>query len=276
MIIKTDTFVTRHQFRHCIDINLTNYTLFQCKHEPYYLLVRDCSTEGYEMHQFQELSSRSYTAGLCCKVNHMFKFVYEVQAATSNASVNVTEHNKNIKSDRNSNNNNTSTIISSTSNTKHYQQLFKTLSNIQYYLQIDDDVYIVAKQLLTFLARVEQSNINHLAWIANNQYNNDDSRGILYFKSGCKEMKLFGAYQPVLLNKQAMLRVATGMQQSALVDICKTFRVPQSVALGIVAWLYELQHMFLPGVEMNFDSEGECLLVCVLYSVFMMMMMMMV
>eukprot|EP01038_Epipyxis_sp_PR26KG_P006280 gene6280-8648_t len=126
-------------------------------------------------------------------------------------------------------------------------------SHMKFFVQADDDTYFRPDQLLRWLASIENSGINHFPLVATP---GADTSGGVWHIDGCKEIHTGGWYQPLILNKAGLAKVAVGSKDYGITNTCKAFVLSQDVGIGIVAWAYELYHLTIPATEVNGNHEG--------------------
>ena len=59
-----------------------------------------------------------------------------------------------------------------------------------------------------------------------------------------------------MLNHAALERMRAGSAAYGLTDTCNTFVVTHDVGVGPYAWMYQLYHIQMPGVEINGNHKG--------------------
>lgn len=77
-------------------------------------------------------------------------------------------------------------------------------------------------------------------------------------KRKCKEIFSNGWFQPTVLNKAALNKYSDLSKSFATFDLCKAFNVYQDVAIGIIAWMLQLYHIYIPySYEINNPNTLE-------------------
>ncbi|RYH22509.1 hypothetical protein EON65_19080 [archaeon] len=83
-----------------------------------------------------------------------------------------------------------------------------------------------------------------------------DHGGIWHIK-GCSDIHGNGWYQPMMLNKRALERLRVSSKAFGFTKTCEAFHVSQDVGFGPYAWMMELKHIHMPGVEINTGHRGR-------------------
>ena len=131
-------------------------------------------------------------------------------------------------------------------------------SHMKYLIHSDDDTYFRVDEVLRWLSLVEKANISHLPIIGNGvitKPENDRDSGIFNI-NGCKEVFTNGWYQPLFLNHHAADILSYRTQYRAATQTCTAFKISQDIALGILAWLLEFYHIYVPNVYTNPSQRG--------------------
>jgi hypothetical protein len=59
-----------------------------------------------------------------------------------------------------------------------------------------------------------------------------------------------------MLSRAAVDKISVGTAKYGATETCTAFQVSQDVGLPIFFWLYQLQHIHMPGVDINGDHRG--------------------
>lgn len=129
-------------------------------------------------------------------------------------------------------------------------------AHIKYVLHADDDMYFRGDQTMRWLASVENSGLTHLPLIGNGGDFDKGCDGVWHVKDGCKEICTVGWYQPLMLNRAALLKLQTPVAHYAVKDTCKGFDVTHDVGFGVLAWMIGAYHIKMPRVEGNGGHMG--------------------
>eukprot|EP01038_Epipyxis_sp_PR26KG_P017086 gene17086-23505_t len=128
-------------------------------------------------------------------------------------------------------------------------------SHVKYLLHADDDTYFRPDQVFRWLASIENSGLSHYPMIGNSD--EWKANGGVWHIQGCWEIHTSGWYQPLMLNRAALQRMAVGLKSYGITQVCKEFVVTHDVAVGIFAWLHELYHIYIPGIAINPTHKGN-------------------
>jgi len=128
-------------------------------------------------------------------------------------------------------------------------------ARIKYMLHSDDYTYWRPEQVLKWLAAVDNSGAGQYPLIANVQVGDDNNAGV-WMVDTCKEIHTTGWYQPTMLNHALLARMAVGAMAYGNRDVCSAFTISQDIGIGIFAWMYQANHIQMPGVEMNSEHHG--------------------
>jgi len=130
--------------------------------------------------------------------------------------------------------------------------------HLKFMLHSDDDEYWRPDQVMRWLSSVHHSGINHFPIIANNEiYSRSDrhlKRG-LWSWDNCKEIRVGGWYQPMMINHAALTIIGRVAAQYGLRSVCKAFDVTHDVGMGPFAWMLGLNHITIPGLGR--DNMGK-------------------
>ena len=122
-------------------------------------------------------------------------------------------------------------------------------------LHSDDDTYWRPDQVLRWLAAVDNSGANNYPLISNVQFGDDNNKGVWMIQN-CEEIHTSGWYQPTMLNHAALQKMAVAAAAYGNRDVCRAFTISQDVGIGIFAWLFETNHIQMPGTNVNGDHLG--------------------
>lgn len=126
---------------------------------------------------------------------------------------------------------------------------------IKYMLHSDDDTYWRPDQALRWLAALENSGAGKYPLVANAQIGDDNNEGV-WSTTNCKEIHTTGWYQPTMFNRVALERMAVAAKAYGNRDVCKAFTISQDIGIGIVAWMFQLNHVQIPGANVNGEHQG--------------------
>lgn len=130
----------------------------------------------------------------------------------------------------------------------------------KFIIQSDDDMFWRVDKLFQWLAAVDKAGLESIPWIANGQISHSietlSAPGGLFFHEGCHEIHTNGWYQPMVLNKAAVERFWIATNAMGVTSTCSAFQVSQDVGIGVVAWVLQLSHIYLPGIELNEGRRG--------------------
>eukprot|EP00981_Chlorochromonas_danica_P011944 scaffold4354_cov196-Ochromonas_danica.AAC.7 len=111
---------------------------------------------------------------------------------------------------------------------------------------------------MRWLSALDNSGISsELPLVANPNTLDQQHNGGVWHIKGCSDIFTVGWYQPMVLNKLALERVAFPSKNYGLRDTCNSFVISQDVGIGTFVWLMELNHIYMPGVEINPAHQGE-------------------
>jgi hypothetical protein len=127
--------------------------------------------------------------------------------------------------------------------------------NIKFMLHSDDDTYWRPDQVLRWLAAVDKSGANKYPLIANAQIGDDNNKGVWMIEN-CLEIRTSGWYQPTMLNHAALDRMKVSSAAYGNKDICNAFQISQDVGVGIYAWMHGVNHVVMPGANVNGEHIG--------------------
>jgi hypothetical protein len=60
-----------------------------------------------------------------------------------------------------------------------------------------------------------------------------------------------------MLSRAAVDKISVGTAKYGATETCSAFEVSQDVGLPILFWLYQLEHIHMPGVDINGQHRGE-------------------
>jgi hypothetical protein len=133
---------------------------------------------------------------------------------------------------------------------------------MKFLLQGDDDTFWRVDQLERWLAVVEKSVDKSIPLVGNTDNSlspedvKKDGGGVWHIK-GCNEIHGNGWYQPLMLSRAAVDLIVVGTAKYGATETCTAFEVSQDVGLAIFFWLYQLQHIKMPGVVINGNHLGS-------------------
>jgi hypothetical protein len=172
-------------------------------------------------------------------------------------------------------------------------QHIELFAHTKFVVQIDDDTFLRPDLLLTYLAGVAKSGINHLPIVSNmgnifdKDYNaqqavimqkhlvnmeklkaakggsredflklhsKDRSGGVWSF-TGCDEIILSGWYQPFILNKAALDLIRDNLDHMPIEAACSTWQLSQDVGLQVYFWQYGIDRITFPGMHYQKGME---------------------
>lgn len=131
----------------------------------------------------------------------------------------------------------------------------EVFSQIKYVFHSDDDTFFRGDILMHWLQEVEMSGIAHLPFVGNARDWNVKQQGVWHIDH-CSEIHSGGWYQPVMVNRQALVLMAVAFANHGVTDICQGFDVTHDVGLGPLFWMFELYHIKIPHVNINGKHEG--------------------
>ena len=132
-------------------------------------------------------------------------------------------------------------------------------SHLKYVFHCDDDTFFRPDQVMKWLSIVEKSGISDkLPLVGNVDHSRHDlgNPGVWHITE-CKEIHTLGWYQPMFLNKKALDLIAVAAKDYGHQDECRHFEVTLDVGFGVIAWLYGLHHIKIPGTEINPGHLGQ-------------------
>lgn len=135
----------------------------------------------------------------------------------------------------------------------------KLWSHLKYIIHLDDDTFVRPDQVMRWLSVIEKSGISDkVPLVGNIESTRHDlgNPGVFHIEQ-CKEIHTLGWYQPMFLNKKALELLSVAAKDYGYRDECRAFDISQDVGLGILAWMYALHHIQIPGVEINPDHLGQ-------------------
>ncbi len=135
------------------------------------------------------------------------------------------------------------------------EQTEPLLSEVKYVFHCDDDTFFRGDQIMKWLESVEKAGISHFPIVANMAPGNDRNGGVWHIKE-CREIQTQGWYQPLMLNRAALLKLKSAVASYGVTDVCKTFGVTHDVGFGPFAWMLELFHISIPNVALNGGHLG--------------------
>ena len=133
----------------------------------------------------------------------------------------------------------------------------KLFKNVKFLIHGDDDTYWRGDLVMKWLAKINNAGLDDFPIIANKvsdmTYRN---RGIWHIE-GCHDIQSSGWYQPMVLNRAALLKIQVPFASYGLSDTCKNFVVTHDVGMEVLAWLLQLYHISIPQVELNVGHHGS-------------------
>lgn len=130
------------------------------------------------------------------------------------------------------------------------------INKIDYIFHGDDDTYYRPDQILRFLSKIEKSGISDFPLVGNATPTRTYNGGGIWHVSGCNDIASSGWYQPIMLNKAALLKMRKALKSYGLKDTCSKFYVTHDVGLEVFVWLFSLYHIELPETQINPSHRG--------------------
>lgn len=146
-------------------------------------------------------------------------------------------------------------------------QFLKTIkqelvAHMKYIVFTDDDTYWRVDQLMFWLSFVDKHVDPSIPIVGNGVQSIVGSQRLLprnkgvFHVDGCKEIFTNGWYQPVLINRRAFDIFSASTSSYSIRSVCREFDISQDLGLGILFWLFQFYHIYMPGIYTNPSQKG--------------------